>query len=81
MGVEAVIFFDPLKAWESQRGATRCGICFFKQPFPVSTDAGYLAGPICERATATQANDNARYLADGLRAARATMLHEPDRQT
>lgn len=76
MGVEAVIFFDPAKAWEFELRRKRGAHLFSKHRFLSAQMAGYLAeGNWLE--TARQANDNAAYLAQGLRKAGAEFLHEP----
>lgn len=76
MGVEAVVFFDPKKAWEFELRRKRGAHLFSKHRFLSAQMAGYLAeGAWLE--TAKAANANAAYLAERLRAARAEFLHEP----
>ena len=76
MGVEAVIFFDPDKAWEFELRRKRGAHLFSKHRFLSAQMAGYLAGDLWIE-TARQANENAATLADGLRKAGAEFLHEP----
>ncbi len=76
MGVEAVIFFDPEKAWEFELRRKRGAHLFSKHRYLSSQMAGYLADDLWLR-MARQANDNAAHLADGLRKAGATFLHDP----
>ena len=76
MGVEAVVFFDPKKAWEFELRRKRGAHLFSKHRFLSAQMAGYLAdGAWLE--TAKQANANAAYLAEGLRKAGAEFLFEP----
>jgi len=76
MGVEAVVFFDPKKAWEFELRRKRGAHLFSKHRFLSAQMAGYLAdGAWLE--TAKAANANAAYLAEGLRKAGAEFLHEP----
>ncbi len=76
MGVEAVVFFDPKKAWEFELRRKRGAHLFSKHRFLSAQMAGYLAeGAWLE--TAKAANANAAYLAERLRAAGAEFLHEP----
>tara|TARA_R110002110_G_scaffold17648_8_gene75149 strand:- start:3782 stop:4816 length:1035 start_codon:yes stop_codon:yes gene_type:complete len=76
MGVEAVVFFDPDKAWEFELRRKRGAHLLSKHRFLSSQMAGYLADDLWLK-TARQANENAAYLADGLRAKGATFLHAP----
>ena len=76
MGVEAVIFFDPDKAWEFELRRKRGAHLFSKHRFLSAQMAGYLARDLWIE-TARQANENAATLADGLRKAGAKFLHEP----
>lgn len=76
MGVEAVIFFDPAKAWEFELRRKRGAHLFSKHRYLSSQMAGYLDGDLWLK-TARLANDNAAHLANGLRKAGATFLHEP----
>jgi len=76
MGVEAVVFFDPQKAWEFELRRKRGAHLFSKHRFLSAQMAGYLAdGAWLE--TAKIANANAAHLARGLRKAGAEFLHEP----
>lgn len=77
MGVEAVVFFDPSKAWEFQLRRKRAAHLFSKHRFLAAQMAGYLDDNLFLR-IAGQANDNAAKLADGLRAKGAVFLHEPE---
>ena len=76
MGVEAVVFFDPSKAWEFELRRKRGAHLFSKHRFLSAQMAGYLQGDLW-RETAQQANANAAYLAEGLRQAGAEFLHVP----
>ncbi|MCZ4367892.1 threonine aldolase family protein [Sulfitobacter dubius] len=76
MGVEAVVLFDPEKAWEFELRRKRGAHLFSKHRFLSAQMAGYLAdGAWLE--TAKTANANAAQLAKGLRKAGAEFLHEP----
>ncbi|EDQ06933.1 Low specificity L-threonine aldolase [Sulfitobacter indolifex] len=76
MGVEAVVFFDPQKAWEFELRRKRGAHLFSKHRFLSAQMAGYLAdGAWLE--TAKIANANAAHLAQGLRKAGVKFLHEP----
>ena len=76
MGVEAVVFFDSSKAWEFELRRKRGAHLFSKHRFLSAQMAGYLQDDLWMN-IAAQANDNASYLADGLRKAGAEFLHEP----
>jgi threonine aldolase len=76
MGVEAVVFFDPTKAWEFELRRKRGAHLFSKHRFLSAQMAGYLQDDLW-RETARQANANAAYLAEGLRKAGAAFLHAP----
>ncbi len=76
MGVEAVVFFDPKKAWEFELRRKRGAHLFSKHRFLSAQMAGYLQDDLW-RETAQQANANAAYLAEGLRKAGAAFLHAP----
>lgn len=76
MGVEAVVFFDPAKAWEFQLRRKRAAQLFSKHRFLSAQMAGYLERDAFVK-IATQANDNAAQLAQGLRENGAVFLHEP----
>jgi threonine aldolase len=77
MGVEAVVFFDPAKAWEFELRRKRGAHLFSKHRYLSAQMAGYLQDDLW-MTMAQQANDNAAHLAAGLRAAEATFLHQPD---
>lgn len=76
MGVEAVVFFDPAKAWEFELRRKRAAHLFSKHRYLSAQMAGYLENDTY-LTTARQANENAAYLTDGLRKAGVTFLHEP----
>ncbi len=76
MGVEAVVFFDPEKAWEFELRRKRGAHLFSKHRFLSAQMAGYLQDGLWMH-TAQMANENAAYLAAGLRNAGAEFLHEP----
>lgn len=76
MGVEAVIFFDPAKAWEFELRRKRGGHLFSKHRYLSAQMKGYLLkGTWVE--TAQVANARAARLAEGLHAKGAKFLHEP----
>lgn len=75
MGVEAVVFFDPDKAWEFELRRKRGAHLFSKHRYLSAQMAGYLDQDTWHE-TALQANANAAYLADGLRNAGVAFLHE-----
>lgn len=77
MGVEAVVFFDPAKAWEFELRRKRGAHLFSKHRYLSAQMAGYMQDDLY-KVMAQQANDNAAHLAQGLRAAGATFLHQPD---
>lgn len=76
LGVEAVVFFDPSKAWEFQLRRKRAAQLFSKHRFLSAQMAGYLERDAFVK-IATHANDNAAQLAEGLREKGAVFLHEP----
>jgi threonine aldolase len=76
LGVEAVIFFDPAKAWEFELRRKRGGHLFSKHRYLSAQMKGYLANDLWLE-TARTANDRAAYLAEGLRAKGAGFLHAP----
>lgn len=76
MAVEAVVFFDPSKAWEFELRRKRGAHLFSKHRYLSAQMAGYLQGDLY-LSTAHQANANAAYLAKGLASAGATFLHKP----
>lgn len=77
MGVEAVIFFDPSKAWEFELRRKRAAHLFSKHRFLSAQMAAYLEGDLWLDMAAA-ANANCARLVAGLRAAGAGFLHEPD---
>ena len=77
MGVEAVVFFDPAKAWEFELRRKRGAHLFSKHRYLSAQMAGYLQDDAFVT-IARQANDNAAYLAAGLRKAGVEFLHSPD---
>lgn len=77
MGAEAVIFFDPEKAWEFELRRKRGAHLFSKHRYLSAQMAGYLRDDLWLQ-TARQANANCARLAEGLRAAGARFLHQPD---
>lgn len=76
LGVEAVVFFDPAKAWEFELRRKRGAHLFSKHRYLSAQMAGYLQDDSFV-AIARAANDNAAYLAQGLRNAGATFLFPP----
>lgn len=76
LGVEAVVFFDPAKAWEFELRRKRGAHLFSKHRFLSAQMAGYLQDGAWLDAAKTS-NENARYLVSGLRAVGAEFLHEP----
>lgn len=76
MGVEAVVFFDPAKAWEFELRRKRGAHLFSKHRFLSAQMAAYLQDDLWMH-TAQTANDNAAYLVAGLHKAGAEFLHEP----
>ncbi len=76
MGVEAVVFFDEGKAWEFELRRKRGAHLFSKHRYLSAQMAAYLQDDLWLR-SARQANANCARLADGLRAAGAAFLHEP----
>ena len=76
MGVEAVIFFDPAKAWEFELRRKRGAHLFSKHRYLSAQMAGYLRDDLW-LTSARAANANAAQLAEGLRAKGARFLHDP----
>lgn len=76
MGVEAVVFFDPQKAWEFELRRKRGAHLFSKHRFLSAQMQGYLANGLWLK-TAAEANARAARLRDGLRAQGAAFLYEP----
>lgn len=76
MGVEAVVFFDPEKAWEFELRRKRGAHLFSKHRYLSAQMAGYLQNDLWLE-TARQANANCARLAEGLKAKGAGFLHAP----
>ncbi|MEE4189065.1 MAG: beta-eliminating lyase-related protein [Roseobacter sp.] len=76
MGVEAVVMFDPEKAWEFELRRKRGGHLFSKHRYLSAQMKGYLQDDVWLQ-TAGRANARAARLADGLRAKGAAFLYEP----
>ena len=66
MGVEAVVFFDPSKAWEFELRRKRGGHLFSKHRYLSAQMAAYLRDDLWKD-LATQANSKTAHLLDGLR--------------
>mgnify|MGYP006075578921 CR=1 FL=1 len=77
IGVEAVIFFDPSKAWEFELRRKRGAHLFSKHRFLSAQMAGYLSDNAWLDA-ARKANANCAHLLKGLKANGATILHPVD---
>jgi threonine aldolase len=77
IGVEAVIFFDPSKAWEFELRRKRAAHLFSKHRFLSAQMAGYLQDDLW-LTTARSANAKAARLAARLRDKGAELLHTPD---
>lgn len=76
MGVEAVIMFDPAKAWEFELRRKRGGHLFSKHRFLSAQMEAYLDGGLWLK-LASQANAMGQRLAMGLRAKGATVPDSP----
>lgn len=76
LGVEAVIFFNPEKAWEFELRRKRGAHLFSKHRYLSAQMDAYLTNELWLR-SARQANAKAARLADGLRDKGAAFLHEP----
>ena len=76
MGVEAVVIFDPEKAWEFELRRKRGAHLFSKLRYLSAQMQGYLANDLWLQ-TARTANDNCARLTAGLRAAGVTFDYEP----
>ena len=74
MGVEAVVIFDPAKAWEFELRRKRGGHLFSKHRFLSAQMEAYLTDDLWLR-LATHANAMGARLAQGLRCVRCTLLH------
>ena len=77
MGVEAVIFFDPTKAWEFELRRKRGAHLFSKHRYLSAQMAGYLTDNAWLGA-ARKANANCAHLLEGLKANGANILHPVD---
>ncbi len=77
MGVEAVIFFDPEKAWEFELRRKRGAHLFSKHRFLSAQMAGYLQDDLWLD-IARSANAACARLSSGLIAAGAEMIHTPE---
>jgi threonine aldolase len=77
MAVEAVVLFDPEKAWEFELRRKRGAHLFSKHRYLSAQMAGYLQEDLWLE-TARTANASAAHLAAGLRSKGVTFLHEPD---
>jgi threonine aldolase len=77
MGVEAVIFFDPEKAWEFELRRKRGAHLFSKHRYLSAQMAGYLHDDLWLD-MARSANAASARLAAGLRTAGALMIHAPE---
>ncbi|OUS20584.1 low specificity L-threonine aldolase [Rhodobacterales bacterium 59_46_T64] len=77
MGVEAVIFFDPAKAWEFELRRKRGAHLFSKHRYLSLQMQAYLTDDLW-LTSARQTNENAAYLVAGLRDIDGvTFVHEP----
>lgn len=76
MGVEAVIFFDPEKAWEFELRRKRGAHLFSKYRFLAAQMQGYLTNGVWLE-SARSANERCARLSDGLRARGVDFLYEP----
>jgi len=77
MGVEAVVFFDPAKAWEFELRRKRAAHLFSKHRFLSAQMQGYLKDDLWLE-TARLANARCAYLAEGLRTRGAELLNQPE---
>lgn len=78
MGVEAVIFFDPQKAWEFELRRKRGAHLFSKHRYLSAQMHAYLSDDLW-RSSALRANANCQLLAEGLRAISTVRLDfEPE---
>ena len=76
MGVEAVIFFDPEKAWEFELRRKRGGHLFSKYRYLAAQMRGYLKDELWIT-SAQKANTRAKQLAKGLQVKGAEFQYEP----
>ncbi|MDW4497115.1 beta-eliminating lyase-related protein [Sulfitobacter sp. D35] len=74
MGVEAVVFFDPAKAWEFELRRKRGAHLFSKHRYLSAQMVAYLADGLWLE-TARQANASCARLAEGLKARGCNFLH------
>jgi len=77
LGVEAVVFFDPDKAWEFELRRKRGGHLFSKHRYLSAQMQGYLENDLWME-TAARANASSQRLAAGLQAKGAKFLYAPD---
>ena len=77
LGVEAVVMFDPQKAWEFELRRKRGAHLFSKHRYLSAQMAGYLQDDTW-LTSAKSANASAARLAEGLRKAGATFMHTPE---
>jgi len=77
LGVEAVVFFDPDKAWEFELRRKRGGHLFSKHRYLSAQMQGYLENDLWME-TAARANASSQRLAAGLQAKGAEFLYAPD---
>ena len=77
MGVEAVVFFDPEKAWEFELRRKRGAHLISKHRYLSAQMAGYLQNELWKE-LAQAANENAERLAEGLRQAGAEFHYAAD---
>jgi threonine aldolase len=76
MGVEAVVIFDPAKAWEFELRRKRAGHLFSKHRYLAAQMVAYLESDLWLR-LAAQANATGRRLAEGIAAAPGGSLAHP----
>lgn len=76
MGVEAVVLFDPAKAWEFELRRKRGGHLFSKHRFLSAQMESYLCDDLW-RTLAGQANARARQLSEGIAGLRGAKLVHP----
>ncbi|RVV99123.1 low specificity L-threonine aldolase [Mesobaculum littorinae] len=77
LGVEAVVFFDPAKAWEFELRRKRGGHLFSKHRYLSAQMEAYLADDLWLD-LARAANDAGRTLSDGISQAGGRLLHPTD---
>lgn len=76
MGVEAVVIFDPKRAWEFELRRKRGGHLFSKHRFLAAQMKAYLEDDLWLK-TARHANDMARKLSEGIRSVPGAKLIHP----